>query len=62
MTGKELIKYIEKWELENYQIEVQYRDDGGCYYGTDENVEPQIVRANTATKYAGCTDYDRMIL
>ena len=62
MTGRELVKYIEKWGLEDYRIEVQYRDDGGCYYGTDDYVEPLIVEVNTPTKYAGCVEYGRVIL
>ena len=44
MTGKELIKYIEIWGLEDCPIEVQYRDDGGCYYGTDHDIEPTIIK------------------
>lgn len=62
MTGRELINYIEKWELEDCKIEVQYRDDGGCYYGTDKEIEPTIVEANADIKYAGCVGYKRLIL
>lgn len=62
MTGRELIDYIYQWGLEDSVIEVQYRDDGGCYYGTDKEVEPTVVKAGTAMKYAGCADYDRVIL
>lgn len=62
MTGKELIKYIEIWGLEDCPIEVQYRDDGGCYYGTDHDIEPTIIEAEQTTKYAGCVNYRRLLL
>ena len=61
MTGRELIKYIEAWGLEDCQIEMQCRDEGGYYYGTDR-LEPIIVEPNQPTKYAGCVGYKRLIL
>lgn len=61
MTGRELIAYIEKWELEDCQIEMQCRDGGGYYYGT-EPLEPTIVEANQPTRYAGCVNYKRLLL
>lgn len=36
MTGKELIKWIEEHDAQEFTFEVQYRDGGGDYYGTDE--------------------------
>lgn len=61
MTGKDLIEYIQKWGLEDYKIEVQLRDEGGYYYGTDE-VEPHIIEAGENSKYAMCKDYNRLVL
>lgn len=61
MTGRELIAYIEKWGLEDCQIEMQFRDGGGYYYGTDLP-DPIIVEANQTTQYAGCVNYKRLLL
>lgn len=36
MTGKELILWIEEHNAQDLIFEVQYRDAGGDYYGTDE--------------------------
>ena len=36
MTGKELIQWIEEHNAQDLIFEVQYRDEGGNYYGTDE--------------------------
>jgi len=38
MTGRELIMWILEHECEDAQIEVQYRDGGGDYNGTDETI------------------------
>lgn len=42
MTGKELIKWIEEHDAQELIFEVQYRDDGGDYYGTDKNLYMDI--------------------
>ena len=42
MTVQELYEYAKQRGLLDYEIRVQYRDDGGWYYGTDE-VESVIV-------------------
>ena len=62
MTGREFIEYIQKWGLEDYKIEVQYRDEGGCYYGTDKETEPRIVEAGDELKYAGRENYNRIVI
>lgn len=36
MTIKELYEIAKRYHAENYDIEIQYRDGGGCYEGTDE--------------------------
>lgn len=36
MTLKELYEIAKTHHIENYEIEIQYRDGGGCYEGTDE--------------------------
>lgn len=36
MTGKELIQWIEEHNAQDLIFEVQYRDGGGDYCGTDE--------------------------
>ena len=36
MTVQELYEYAKQHGVLDYEIRVQYRDDGGLYYGTDE--------------------------
>lgn len=36
MTIKELYEMAQASRIEDYEIEIQYRDGGGCYEGTDE--------------------------
>ena len=36
MTGQELIDWIKENQAEGMEIRVQYRDEGGCYMGTDD--------------------------
>lgn len=36
MTIKELYEIAQAHHIEDYDIEIQYRDGGGCYEGTDE--------------------------
>lgn len=38
MTVKELIKALKSIKNQDAQVVVQYRDDGGEYYGFDEDV------------------------
>lgn len=38
MTGKDLIKWIEEHNAQDMIFEVQYRDAGGIYYGTDKEL------------------------
>lgn len=61
MTGRELIEFIQYWKLEDCEVEVQYRDDGGCYFGTDAPML-QIAEAGISAKYDECKDYKRLIL
>lgn len=35
MTIQELYEYAKENGLLDYEIEINYRDDGGYYYGTD---------------------------
>lgn len=35
MTVQELYEYAKQCGVSDYEIRVQYRDDGGWYYGTD---------------------------
>ena len=35
MTIKDLYENAVKEGIENYQLYVGFRDDGGCYYGTE---------------------------
>ena len=42
MTVQELYEYAKQRGVSDYEIRVQYRDDGGWYYGTDK-VESVIV-------------------
>ena len=41
MTGRELIKWIKDNKAEDYEVRVQYRDNGGYYTGTDDT-EPEL--------------------
>lgn len=45
MTIAELYNWAVKNHAENLEIEVQYRDDGGWYYGTDDYIEPEITKS-----------------
>ena len=36
MTIKELYEMAQASHVEDYEIEIQYRDSGGYYYGTSE--------------------------
>lgn len=38
MTGRELMKWILDNNAEDLPFEVQYRDSGGDYHGTDERL------------------------
>lgn len=41
MSVKELIEKLQNLEKRGYgdwKVEVQYRDDGGSYYGSDEHL------------------------
>lgn len=62
MTGEDLIKFIKAYGLEDCQVEVQYRDDGGCYHGTDPDIIPLIIEAGVNLGYAGCADHKRLVL
>ena len=42
MTIKELYEWAKNNNAENMEIEIQYRDGGGFYYGRDISVEPEI--------------------
>lgn len=41
MTIKELYEYAKEINREDYEIEIQYRDDGGYYSGTDTTSTPK---------------------
>lgn len=43
MTIKELYEWAIKNNVENCEVEIQYRDGGGTYYGTDDLYESDIV-------------------
>ena len=45
MKGKELIEWIKDNKAEDLQIEVQYRDGGGIYYGRDTDIVPSIEKS-----------------
>ena len=63
MTGKELIDWIIEHKAENAIVKVVYRDDGGLYYGTDDDIHPFIVEKNVKiSKYIPEKDYERLIL
>lgn len=36
MTIRELYEWAKQQGIEDYDIEIQYRDDGGYYDGTDD--------------------------
>ena len=42
MTVKELYEWAKRNNAEDLDIEIQYRDGGGCYSGTDICNEPVI--------------------
>lgn len=36
MTIKDLYEMAQAYDIKDYDIEIQYRDGGGCYSGTEE--------------------------
>ena len=48
MTVKEFYKWAIENKAEDLEIEIQYRDGGGFYCGTDINITPEI----TQSKYS----------
>ena len=38
MTIQELYEWAKELNIEDYEINIQYRDDGGDYYGEDKYV------------------------
>lgn len=49
MTIKELYEIAKEQHIENYEIEIQYRDGGGFYSGTDF-LEYADIEVNDTTK------------
>ena len=45
MTVKELYEWATENKAEDLEIEIQYRDGGGFYCGTDIDVSPAIERS-----------------
>lgn len=43
MTIKELYEMAQARHIEDYEIEIQYRDGGGCYVGTYDLMKQDIV-------------------
>lgn len=48
MTIQELYDWAKENNAVNYSIEIQYRDDGGAYYGRDKEVYTIIADAEDA--------------
>ena len=46
MTVKEFYEWAVANNVENLEMEVQYRDDGGCYYGSDNEVIASVTKSN----------------
>ena len=46
LTVKEFYQYMVSLGAENFQMQVQYRDDGGDYYGEDKDIRCQIDEGN----------------
>lgn len=44
MTVKELYEWAKKHKCLDCAICMQYRDDGGLYYGRDYDIEPKVER------------------
>ncbi len=47
MTIRELYKIAVENHIEDYDIEIQYRDGGGCYNGTEELRKDDIIINDT---------------
>jgi len=62
MTGRELIEYIQRHKLEDCVVEVQYRDDGGYYFGTDPEPILYKIEALEDDRWAYTMPFDRLIL
>lgn len=58
MTGRDLIKWILDNKAEDKQVEIQYRDEGGDYSGTDAFLRLEIEDARDATGWC----YKRIVL
>lgn len=48
MTIRELYQWAIEHDAADYSIEIQYRDDGGAYYGRDKEVYTIIADAEDA--------------
>lgn len=42
MTVKELYEWAKKHDCLDFDIGVQYRDDGGLYYGIEYDIDPVV--------------------
>ena len=42
MTVREFFDWAKRNNCLDYEVEIQYRDSGGCYYGTDDLRESEI--------------------
>lgn len=42
MTVKELYEWAKKHDCLDCDIGVQYRDDGGLYYGREYDLDPEV--------------------
>lgn len=49
MTIEELYKIAKEQHIENYDIEIQYRDGGGIYSGTDF-LDSEDIKVNDTTR------------
>ncbi len=58
MTGRDLIKWILDHKAEDKKIEIQYRDSGGDYPGTDE----RLYLDECVGKDSDGWQYDRIVL
>lgn len=58
MTGRELIRWILDNKAEDLPVEIQYRDSGGYYIGTDTMLCLEIETANDEEDW----QYQRVVL
>lgn len=54
MTVRDFYKWAKKNDCVDFEVEIQYRDEGGCYNGTADLEESEItINRSNISRYSG---------